>query len=310
MGKFGLKISGCFGDVLYSTPTLRYMSLCHGQKLDIETNMVDIFINNPYVDRIYNPEKGEFIPNDVICYDLNGHNFGESQKQIRTMHTVDYWSTHLGFTLTSKDKTLEFYPNRVNFKIPEGKYIVINPSKTWDCRTWSKDNWEKLSELVNNLGIKVVIVGKDITYGDDDHKSFLKLNTDNVIDLTNQLDLSQLWYLVNNSFAVITMASGLLPFAGTTDAFIIELGSATHPEYRTPFRNGSQDYKHKFVGGSCNLHCQSDMKYNVYGDEKITRWNGFRSPGCYENKPKYECHPSVNGVYNSILELIINKNGN
>jgi hypothetical protein len=48
----------------------------------------------------------------------------------------------------------------------------------------------------------------------------------------------------------------------------------------------------------------------ILGDEKITRWNGFRSPGCYENKPKYECHPSVNGVYNSILELIINKNGN
>jgi hypothetical protein len=158
------------------------------------------------------------------------------------------------------------------------------------------------------VDVKVVVTGQDITYGEDDHKSFLNLQTEGVINLTNKLNLSQLWYLVNGSFAVITMAAGLLPFAGTTDAFIIELGSATHPEYRTPFRNGSQDYKHKFVEGSCRLHCQSDMKYNVYsGDEKITRWNGFRLPGCYENKPTYECHPSVNAVYNTILELLMKK---
>lgn len=224
------------------------------------------------------------------------------------MHTIDYWSTHLGFTLTSKDKTLEFYPDDVEFEVPSGKYVVINPSKTWDCRTWSKENWEKLAELLIKVDVKVVVTGQDITYGEDDHKSFLNLQTEGVINLTNKLNLSQLWYLVNGSFAVITMAAGLLPFAGTTDAFIIELGSATHPEYRTPFRNGSQDYKHKFVEGSCRLHCQSDMKYNVYsGDEKITRWNGFRLPGCYENKPTYECHPSVNAVYNTILELLMKK---
>ena len=47
------------------------------------------------------------------------------------------------------------------------------------------------------------------------------------------------------------------------------------------------------------------MKYNTDGDKKITRFNGFRSPGCYENKPTYECQPSVNAVYDAILELII-----
>ena len=103
------------------------------------------------------------------------------------------------------------------------------------------------------------------------------------------------------------MNAGLLPFAGTTDTNILELGGAIDPAYRTPFRNGSQNYKHKFVGGSCKLFCQSDMKYNVMGDEKITRWNGFRSPGCYENKPTYECHPSVNAVFNGVLEFLMNK---
>jgi hypothetical protein len=106
---------------------------------------------------------------------------------------------------------------------------------------------------------------------------------------------------------VITMNAGLLPFAGTTDCNILQLGGAIDPSYRTPFRNGSQDYKHKFIGGSCKLLCQSDMKYNVNGNLKITRWNGYRSPGCYENKPTFECHPSVNAVFNEVLEIIKNE---
>jgi hypothetical protein len=103
------------------------------------------------------------------------------------------------------------------------------------------------------------------------------------------------------------MNAGLLPFAGTTDTNILELGGAIDPTYRTPFRKGSQNYKHKFVGGSCKLFCQSDMKYNVLGDEKITRWNGYRSPGCFENKPTFECHASVNGALNAVLEFIKEK---
>ena len=302
--RFGFKISGCFGDVLYSTPVLKYLSKCHKDKLDIETNFPEIFENNPYVGIIYNPDKGQIMPHEQPFYDCNGHNFGDIQKQIRKMHLTDYWSTHLGFILTPIEKTLEYFPSPNNFELPKGKYIVINPSKTWDCRTWSKQNWEELSEKILDLGIKVVVTGKNIVYGSDDTKTFLKVHNPNVIDLVDKLDLSELWYLLENSLMVITMNAGLLPFAGTTDCNILQLGGAIDPVYRTPFRKGTQDYKHKFVGGSCSLFCQSDMKYNVLEDKKITRWNGYRSPGCYENKPTYECHPSVNAVFNKVLEVI------
>ena len=114
--RFGFKVSGCFGDVLYSTPVLKYLSKCHGDKLDIETNFPDVFKNNPYVGVIYNPEKGEIIPHDQIFYDCNVYNFGDIQKQIRKMHLTDYWSTNLGFVLSPKEKTLErpkcFSPER------------------------------------------------------------------------------------------------------------------------------------------------------------------------------------------------------
>jgi hypothetical protein len=307
MSELGFKISGCFGDVLNSTPLLKYFSLSHNRKLSVETNRPEVFKNNPYVDKIYNPEEGNIMSHNIPFYDCNGHNFGESQKQIRKMHLTDYWSTQLGCILTPEEKTLEFYPDPLDLEIIKENYIVLNPSVTWDSRTWIKKNWENLIKELNLIKLKVVILGKEIVYKEGDKKSFFDIDDPSVINMVNKLNLSQMWHLINNSFGIITMDSGLLHLAGTTDTNIIELGSAINPYYRTPYRKGSQNYKHKFVGGSCKLFCQSDMKYNVLVNEKLTAWNAYRSPGCFENKPTYECHPSVNGVLNAVLEFIKEK---
>jgi ADP-heptose:LPS heptosyltransferase len=307
MDQLGIKVSGCFGDVLNSTPVIKYLSKSHNKKISVETDVVRAFQNNPYIDKIYDTTKNEFLPQGIPFYECNVHNFGEVQKQIRKMSLIDYWSTQIGCILTPDERTLEFYPNEEKMKLPEDKYVVINPSITWESRTWSKENWELLSERILSLGIKVVTIGKDIVYDEDDKKSFYVIDNPNVIDMTNKLDLSDTWHLINKSFAIITMDNGLLHLAGTTNTNIIELGSAIHPYYRSPYRHGTQDYKHKFVGGSCKLFCQSEMKYNVLSEGKLTAWNMYLHPGCYEHKPKYECHPSVNGAFNALLELMMNK---
>ena len=220
------------------------------------------------------------------------------------MSMFDYFSSSMGFQLLPDERDLEFYPDPLDFELPEGKYIVFNPSITWSSRTWNKEKWEELADKVTKLGIKVVVDGKDVSYGDD-KKTFHSISNPNVINTGNKLNLSQLWHLLQNSFAVVTLDTGMLHFVGTTDTNIVEVGSAIHHYYKTPWRHGSQDYKHKFVGGSCKLFCQSDMKYNTNGDNKVT--DGFPSHGCFENKPTYECQPSVNAVYNAILELLTEK---
>ena len=55
---------------------------------------------------------------------------------------------------------------------------------------------------------------------------------------------------------------------------------------------------------------QLQKETDVLEDKKITRWNGYRSPNCYENKPTYECHPSTNAVFNELLEIYRNENRN
>ena len=302
MSEFGIKIAGCLGDIVNITPVIKYLSKCHNQKLHLETNLPHLFKNNPYIEKIYDVNIGEFIPEHVVIYDFNGHHHNGIQKQIRKMSMFDYFSSSHGFQLLPEERDLEFYSDPLDFDLPEGKYIVFNPSITWPSRTWPKEKWEELADMVTKLGVKVVVDGKDVAYGDD-KKSFHPISNPNVINTGNKLNLSQLWHLLQNSFAVVTLDTGMLHFAGTTDANIIEVGSAIHHYYKTPWRHGTQDYKHKFVGGSCKLFCQSDMKYNSSGDIRVS--GGFPEHGCFENKPTFECQPSVNAVYNAILELII-----
>ena len=59
MGKFGISISGCMGDIINITPTIKYFSRCHNQKLYLETNLPHLFKNNPYIEKIYDVNKGE-----------------------------------------------------------------------------------------------------------------------------------------------------------------------------------------------------------------------------------------------------------
>jgi hypothetical protein len=157
--------------------------------------------------------------------------------------------------------------------------------------------------MILTTDTKVVVVGKEIKYDHDFNRGVMRVGGNKVIDLIDKLNTSQLWHIIHNSFAIFTMNAGLWPFAGTTDTNIIAMGSTFNPYYRAPYRNGSQDYKHYFVGGECKIFCHTDMKYNSSGDIKVT--GGFPKAKCFENKLTYECHPNEENVFNLFLKLLI-----
>lgn len=301
-----LTVSRALGDTLCSTPTLRKLFYSYNQKISVVTNHPDLFTNNPYVDSIFN-ELTDDIKNEYevfnsfnIEYHPNGVCYKHNVMDIRQFHAIN-----LGFMLTKDEMGLDYIPNDYEpiYGLPE-RYVLIHPVQNWNSRTWDPKKWQLLTKLLNEKGISVVSVGKDSSElgGSNVNKPVFNFKIGLGLNLMNQTSLSQTWHLINNSMCFITMDSGLLHLAGTTDAEIIQLGSSINPEFRSPYRKGSQEYKYHYVRGGCGLNCASDMKYGVREWQSI---QGIPSlVNCLERKETFECHPTVLQVYSKLLEIV------
>jgi len=308
-----LDLSQCkaLGDTICATPTLRKLFNSYNQKVVISTHFPEIFKNNPYVKKIYstNAVDIEYIKENFIYHNsFNNIGFKNSDGVEYKHNNIDIRQFHaikLGFMLSDYEMDYDYIPDDYEKidDLPE-KYVLIHPVQTWPSRTWSAKKWMTLTEQLNKKGISVVSIGKESSetgfFNVD--KPIFNFHIDLGLNLMNKTSLSQAWHLINKSECFITMDSGLLHLAGTTDAEIIMLGSSIKPEFRLPYRNGSQKYKQRHVSGGCKLNCASDMKYGV------KEWGSIQGIppliGCLENKPTFECHPSIIDVYNQVLEII------
>ena len=303
-----IDVLGCraLGDTLAVTPTLRKLYKSYGKKISIATHHPEIFENNPYVDHIFN-EMTEEIKTTFevfvsfnIGYHPNGICYKHNAMDIRQFHAIN-----LGFMLTKDEMEMDYIPKPIDTikGLPE-KYVLIHPVQNWDSRTWDAKKWQMLTKLLNERGIAVVSIGKDSSElgGSNVDKPVFNFQIDLGLNLMNNTDMDQAWYLIQNSMCFITMDSGLLHLAGTTDSEIIQLGSSINPEFRSPYRKGSQEYKYHYVVGGCGLNCASDIKYGVREWQSI---QGIPSlVNCLERKETFECHPTIFAVYNKVLEIV------
>lgn len=308
--------SKSLGDIICATPTLKKLYNVYNQKISIVTYMPIVFKNNPCVDRIMHYNKTK-ITVDFRNYEIHEifKNVGNKENGIEKKHNIfdirQYHATDLGFMLTPEEMTCEFYPDKNNEidlpdKFSKG-YVVLHPVQTWPSRTWSKENWVELIKLLKENNINYILIGKDSneTGYFDITKNVYEFSKDDEgisINLLNKTNLSQTWNIINNAECIITMDSGILHLAGTTNTHIIQLGSSINPNFRAPYRYGTQIYKYDYVSGNCNLLCASDMKYS------IKEWNTIQSVppliGCLEKKQTFECHPTVEQVFNSIINVV------
>lgn len=304
-----LDISGCraLGDTLCATPTLKKLYNSYGKKISVITHHPELFTNNPYVSEIFHESKNkeelknyEIFSSFDVSYKENGVCNKHNTMDIRQFHAIN-----LGFMLTKEEMTLDYFPsNEVILPDLPKKYVLIHPVQNWESRTWPAKNWQMLTQLLNEKNIHVISIGKDSSElgGSNVDKPIFNFPIKLGYNLMNKTSIDQTWYLINSSSCFVTMDSGLLHLAGTTDSTIIQLGSSINPEFRSPYRNGSQEYKYHYVIGGCGLHCASNMKYGV------REWDSIQGVpslvGCLERKEKFECHPSVIQVYLKVLEVI------
>lgn len=308
-----LDLSHCngLGDVLASTPIIRKLKNSYSQKITLITKYPELFTNNQYVEKTYKPNSVniDFFKQNYI-YHNSFHNIGQKNEfgvEIKS-NAIDIRQHHaiqLGFTLYKDEMEMDYLPNKFEpINDLPNKFVLIHPVQTWPSRTWSAENWMILTKMLNESGVSVVSTGKDsseVGFFNID-KPVFNFEIKNGLNLMNKTDISQAWHLIDKSLCFVTMDSGLLHLAGTTDSEILMLGSSIRPELRAPYRNGSQEYKFNYIMGSCGIFCASDMKYGV------KEWGTIQGvpplPYCLENKPTYECHPSVMNVYNKIMEII------
>ena len=122
------------------------------------------------------------------------------------------------------------------------------------------------------------------------------------LDLTNKGSMGDMYWVMKGSECIVTMDTGPLHLASCTDSHIIQLGSAINPAFKRFYRNGDWKYKYHFLGGSCNLFCNTNLFYNV------KEWGDINSVppllGCLENKPTFECHPQLKDVIDKVNEVM------
>jgi ADP-heptose:LPS heptosyltransferase len=302
--------SRAIGDAICATPTIKKLYESYQQKINVISDHTDIFKKNPYVDRYYksNSLNIDFIKDNFIYHNSFHHIGKKNEWNVEYKHNnIDirqFHSVMLGFMLSPNEMDCIFHPDEFEpiEDLPE-KYVLIHPVQTWPSRTWLAENWMLLTKKLNELNISVVSIGKESSEVGffNIEKPIFNFEIELGLNLMNKTTISQAHHLINKSVAFVTMDSGLLHLAGTTDANIIHLGSSIKPEFRIPYRHGTQNYKHHYISGGCNLACASDMKHGV------NEWGTIQGVppliGCLENKPTFECHPSVNQIIEKIKDL-------
>jgi hypothetical protein len=149
-----LKINAfSFGDTLCATPILRKLALAYAKKIVVCSSKPSLFKNNPYVkfhishDEFkdgYNEQYEVFNTfNSIGKADKTGIERRYSEFDMRRCHAAD-----CGMDLLPQEMTCDYYPDPVEFKDGEQKfinnneYVVIHIAKNWPSRTWGKKSYE------------------------------------------------------------------------------------------------------------------------------------------------------------------------
>ena len=299
------------GDTIAAIPTLRKISQAYGgQKLTVLTSKPFLFDNHPLVEDSYSLETElsdaytvyrTFSPLAGKAHKLIDETieFRHSNMDIRQFHAVS-----LGFTLLDSEMETDLYVEKVK-ELPYKDYVIIHPTHTWPTRTWEQGKWQQLIDKLNQKGIPVIAIGQDSkevgTFSVD--KPVMDINIRLGANLLNdsETDIPMIrWMMNNRARAVVTMDSGILHVAGTTDVNIVQLSSSVNYKLRAPYRKGVQDYKYTYVDGGCEM-CSSDMQsnVNVHGSIHAIPPQIY----CLKNKSFDECHPSVDQVLKQVTKL-------
>lgn len=167
-------------------------------------------------------------------------------------HQIDAFLKGSGFYAASKDKEAvlrfdtkaeEALVTKVRRLLPttSGRRILLHPSRGDANRTWPRESWDKLIDLIVRQGHTPVLVGDNSSIP---FKGVLRPTTrPEILDLTNKLSFLELMALCGEADVFVSPDSGPVQIAGATGIGLVALYTTVPARCRLPFRRGYHMWK-------------------------------------------------------------------
>lgn len=224
-GVIVVKRLGAIGDVLLTTGIVRKLKRKFPlYDVNVQTVCESVFRGNPFVSNV---SREPFAKVDMM-FDLDmAYERSPKMPVVEAYHRAVFGDDPL------TDFTPEMFSNindvaSLNSKLPpnffNGAVAVIHMTVSWPNRTWQRQKWLRVIDNIVSRGGKVAVVGASGDFKPD--------TKNDVLNLTDRLNIHEIRELVAKSDVFIGMDSGLLHVAMTTEVPVIGLFTCANPVYR------------------------------------------------------------------------------
>jgi ADP-heptose:LPS heptosyltransferase len=241
---------GGLGDVICAEPVLRFIRETAYPDADIYvmTRNTELYSHIP---NIWLGDKYPESKFDAVL-EMNTHFIEHGQFHALVPHAlahpVDWISMAIiGRQLTNKQKEIHLHYSEDDLKEvkvicekPE-ELVLIHPGLGFDTKTFPKEWWEKVITGVQEAGMKVGLIGKNV----NEKHGYVNTDVEVDYDFRDKISLKGLIALIAQAPLLITNDSVPLHIAGAFDNHIILIPSCKHPDLLMPWRKGNQYHKAK-----------------------------------------------------------------
>lgn len=225
-GVIGVNRRAALGDVLLTTGIIRALKQRYpNHDIHVSTLITEIFKNNPYVSKVVT-DKSQLVANIMIDLDMVYEK--NPKMSVIDAYGREAFGDQSGLDLRPELFSCEADKHRVMTKIPpdfwNSRYVVVHMAVSWQNRTWQRQKWLKVIEMCVRNNERVVVVGR----GGD----FLPDPMPGVFNAINALNLAETRELIKHAKCFVSMDSGILHVAMTTETPVVGLFTCANPEYR------------------------------------------------------------------------------
>lgn len=230
------------GDVVMSTAVVRELKARYGDRchLDVATECIDIYRNNPHVRNIYpahvmpDPARYDLYISLDDAYEFNPVNHYMDSYCYRAFGTTEV-NKHVELFCDQNDRSLV----DLDLLTLDRQFVVVHMRNWhWASKNVSFDTWMQVFEKMytKTTDAAVICIGGNTDFALDQAPLFY--------DFRGKYNSQQMSYLISQAQCFVGIDSGPFHCAATTDTHIVALLTHLKPERILP-------YRHNELGWNC-----------------------------------------------------------